>query len=143
MLHELRKKIKISSSPLNLNEVIRFIRADENGAEDYFIGTVRNATKGESVTHLFFESYEAMAIKEMGKIADRALEQFDINNIAIYHRVGELKIQEVPVIIGVGSAHRDAAFDACKFAIDTLKETVPIWKKEFLENGEVWVSAHP
>lgn len=84
-----------------------------------------------------------MAIKEMGKIADRALEQFDINNIAIYHRVGELKIQEVPVIIGVGSAHRDAAFDACRFAIDTLKETVPIWKKEFLENGEVWVSAHP
>lgn len=143
MLHELRKKIKISSSPLDLNEIIGFIRADENGAEDYFIGTVRNATKGEAVTHLFFESYEGMALKEMDKIADRALKQFDINNIAIYHRVGELNIQEVPVIIGVGSAHRDAAFEACRFAIDTLKETVPIWKKEFLENGEVWVSAHP
>jgi molybdopterin synthase catalytic subunit len=84
-----------------------------------------------------------MAVKEMTKIALEALERFKIKKIAIHHAVGNLKIGEVPVIITVSSAHRDAAFKACQFAIDTLKKTVPIWKKEFFEDGEIWVNAHP
>lgn len=84
-----------------------------------------------------------MAISEMKKIAEIALIKFDIEMIAIHHRIGELKIGEVPVIIAASSAHRKAAFEACQFAIDTLKETVPIWKKEYFEDGEVWVSATP
>lgn len=84
-----------------------------------------------------------MAIKEIQKIAEQALKKYDILKIAIHHAEGELQIGDIPVIIAVSSAHRGAAFDACEFAIDTLKETVPIWKKEHFEDGEVWVNAHP
>ena len=80
---------------------------------------------------------------EMRKIAEQAVEKFSLKKIAIYHRVGSLEIGEVPVVIAAASAHRGAAFDACEYAIDTLKETVPIWKKEIFEDGEVWVSATP
>ena len=108
-----------------------------------FVGTVRNATKNKEVTLLDFSGYEPMAVKEMQKIADLALEKFDIHKIAIHHAVGELKIGAIPVIIAVSSAHRKAAFEACEFAVDTLKENVPIWKKEHFEDGEVWVNSHP
>ena len=84
-----------------------------------------------------------MAIKEMQKIADQALERSAIKKIAIHHAEGMLQIGEIPVIITVSSPHRKAAFEACQFAIDTLKETVPIWKKEHFTDGEVWVNAHP
>ena len=84
-----------------------------------------------------------MAIKEMQKIADQALEQFAIKKIAIHHAEGMLQIGDVPVIITASAPHRKAAFEACQFAIDTLKETVPIWKKEHFSDGEVWVNAHP
>jgi len=84
-----------------------------------------------------------MALKEIEKIAIQALERFDIFKIAIHHVKGELDIGEIPVIISVSSAHRNASFEACQFAIDTLKETVPIWKKEHFSDGEVWVNAHP
>ena len=90
-----------------------------------------------------FSAYEPMAVKEMDLIASKAIETFGIHKIAIHHAVGNLEIGEVPVIIAVSSAHREAAFQACQFAIDTLKETVPIWKKEFFEDGEIWVNAHP
>jgi len=108
-----------------------------------FVGTVRNHTNGKVVTGLHFEAKETMAIKEMKKIADQTLNQWPIRKMAIHHRIGSLEIGEVPVVIAVSAAHRKDAFEACQFAIDTLKETVPIWKKEFLEDGEVWVSAHP
>lgn len=84
-----------------------------------------------------------MAIKEMKMIADKALKDFDILKIAIHHAEGELKIGDIPVIIAVSSPHRKAAFAACEFAIDTLKETVPIWKKEHFEDGQVWVNSTP
>jgi molybdopterin synthase catalytic subunit len=95
------------------------------------------------VTLLDFSTYQAMAIKEMRKIADNALVDFDILKIAIHHAEGELQIGAIPVIIAVSSPHRKAAFIACQFAIDTLKETVPIWKKEHFDDGEVWVNTHP
>lgn len=113
------------------------------GGIDVFIGTVRNATKGKPVIRLEFEAYEPMAIAEMGKIAQQAFEKWPLYKVLIHHRTGVLDIGEVPVIIAVSAAHRDAAFEACRFIIDTLKQTVPIWKKEIFEDGEVWVAAHP
>lgn len=108
-----------------------------------FVGTVRDQTKGKSVTHLEFEAYEPMALKEMQKIADQAKAKWNLHKMVIHHRIGVVPITEEAVVIACSSAHRKEAFAACEYAIDTLKETVPIWKKEFLEDGEVWVSAHP
>ncbi|SNR55905.1 molybdenum cofactor biosynthesis protein MoaE [Lutibacter flavus] len=135
--------IKITSEKLNLQDCYSFVQDASCGGISLFVGTVRNATKNKEVTLLDFSGYEPMAIKEMQKIADLAMVKFDIHKIAIHHALGELKIGEIPVIIAVSSAHRKAAFEACEFAIDTLKETVPIWKKEHFEDGEVWVNSHP
>lgn len=135
--------IKISSTKLNLQDCYNFVQDASCGGIALFVGTVRNTTKNKEVKLLDFSGYEPMALKEMQKIADTALEKFPIFKIAIHHAVGELQIGEIPVIIAVSSAHRKAAFEACEFAIDTLKETVPIWKKEHFEDGEVWVNSHP
>jgi len=115
----------------------------ESGGIDVFIGTVRNATKGKKVLKLDFEAYEPMAVSEMNKIAAQAFERWPVQKILIHHRTGLLQVGEVPVVIAVSAAHRDAAFDACRYIIDTLKQTVPIWKKESFEDGDVWVAAHP
>lgn len=135
--------IKLTDRQLSLPSCYEFVQADNCGGLALFVGTVRNNTKGKEVKKLEFSAYEPMAIKEMRLIAEKAIDLFDIEKIAIHHAVGNLNIGEVPVIIAVSSAHREAAFKACKFAIDTLKETVPIWKKEYFEDGEVWVNAHP
>ena len=113
------------------------------GGTVVFVGTVRNQTKGRAVVKLEFEAYEPMAIKEMKKIADAVSNKWSALKVCIHHRVGSLAIGEIAVIIAVSTPHRKAAFDACEYAIDTLKETVPIWKKEVFEDGEVWVAAHP
>jgi len=138
-----RTSIKITSKKLNLQDCIDFVEDYSCGGIATFIGTVRNATQNKTVSLLDFSGYEPMAIKEMQKIANNALEKFSIHKIAIHHAVGELQIGAVPVIIAVSSAHRKASFEACEYAIDTLKETVPIWKKEHFEDGEVWVNSHP
>ena len=135
--------IKITSKKLNLEECYTFVEDDSCGGISAFIGTVRNSTQNKDVTQLDFSSYEAMAVKEMQKIANLALEKFDIKKIAIHHAEGKLQIGDIPVIIVVSAPHRKAAFKACEFAINTLKETVPIWKKEHFSDGEVWVNAHP
>ncbi|QWX82501.1 molybdenum cofactor biosynthesis protein MoaE [Cellulophaga sp. HaHaR_3_176] len=108
-----------------------------------FIGTVREFTNNEAVVSLEFETYKAMAIKEMEKIAIEAVEKWQLNKVVIRHAVGLKKVEEPVVIVGASSAHRDACFEACRFLIDTLKERVPIWKKEVFSNKSVWVSAHP
>lgn len=135
--------IKITSEKLNLEECYNFVRDDSCGGISAFIGTVRNDTQGKEVIQLDFSTYKPMAIKEMEKIAEITLEKFDIKKIAIHHAQGLLKIGDIPVIITASAKHRKAAFNACIFAIDTLKETVPIWKKEHFSDGEVWVNAHP
>jgi molybdopterin synthase catalytic subunit len=138
-----RTSIKITSDKLNLQECYRFVEDDSCGGISAFIGTVRNDTQGKEVTQLDFSTYKPMAIKEMQKIAELTLEKFDIYKIAVHHAEGVLKIGDIPVIIAVSSKHRKAAFAACEFAIDTLKEKVPIWKKEYFSDGVVWVNAHP
>ncbi|MCO5947788.1 molybdenum cofactor biosynthesis protein MoaE [Mucilaginibacter flavidus] len=135
--------IQIFSSPLNIQSPIDWIMSPESGGIDVFIGTVRNATKGKNVIRLEFEAYEPMAIAEMEKIANQAFEKWPVQKVLIHHRTGVLDVGEVPVVIAVSAAHRAAAFDACRYIIDTLKQTVPIWKKEIFEDGEVWVAAHP
>ncbi len=138
-----RTSIKITANKLNLEECYNFVQDDSCGGISAFVGTVRNDTKGKEVKQLGFSTYKPMAIKEMQKIADEVLEKFDIKKIAIHHAEGMLQIGDIPVIITVSAKHRKAAFLACEFAIDTLKETVPIWKKEHFSDGEVWVNAHP
>ena len=135
--------IQLKNVTLDLSETLKFVSIESVGGVVNFVGTVRNQTKGKTVLFLDFEAYEPMAISEMQKIAEIALEKFEIQKIAIHHRIGMLLIGEIPIIISVSSAHRKAAFEACQFAIDTLKETVPIWKKEHFEDGEIWVSANP
>lgn len=135
--------IKITSEKLNLQECYNFVEDASCGGIAVFVGTVRNSTQNKAVTQLDFSTYKPMAIKEIQKIAAKALIQFPIKRIAIHHAEGLLQIKDIPVIITVSSPHRNAAFEACQFAIDTLKETVPIWKKEYFKDGEVWVNAHP
>ncbi len=135
--------IQLLTTRLDTLGCINFVETEDAGGIDVFIGTVRNATKGKPVLRLEFEAYEPMAIAEMRKIAEQALEKFGAKRIALYHRTGIPDIGEAAVVIAVSAPHRAAAFDACRYCIDTLKETVRIWKKEIFQDGEVWVAAHP
>ena len=135
--------IQILSSHIDIRSCIEAVMNPSSGGIDVFIGTVRDSTQGKPVVKLEFEAYEPMAISEMTRIAQQAIQQWPVHSIVIHHRTGLLQIGEVAVVIAVSAAHRAAAFDACRYAIDTLKQTVPIWKKEFFENEEVWVAAHP
>ncbi len=136
-------QIEISAQSLNIQSCIDWVMSPQSGGIDLFIGTVRDVTKGKPVVRLEFEAYEPMALKEMQKIAEQAFEKWPVQKLLIHHRIGILEVGEVPVIIAVSCAHRDAAFEACRYIIDTLKQNVPIWKKEIFEDGEVWVAAHP
>ena len=136
--------LKIVSQPINIPSCIQWVLSSpQSGGIDVFIGTVRNATKGKAVVQLEFEAYEAMALSEMKKIAENCQSRWQVDRLLIHHRTGILKVGEVPVVIAVAAPHRAAAFDACRYLIDTLKQTVPIWKKEVFEDGETWVAAHP
>jgi molybdopterin synthase catalytic subunit len=137
------QNIKIVADPLNIENCIAWVSTQACGAINVFIGTVRDETKEKRVVQLKFEAYEKMALSEMKKIADTILHNWPIHKILIHHRTGTLQVGEVPVVIAASATHRDAAFEACRYAIDTLKQTVPIWKKEFFEDGELWVAAHP
>jgi molybdopterin synthase catalytic subunit len=136
-------EIKLSVSTLDIQHCIDWVMSPECGGIDVFIGTVRNVTKGKAVVRLEFEAYEKMAVNEIAKITEQAFAKWPVQKVLVHHRTGVLQVGEVPVIIAVAAAHRDAAFDACRYIIDTLKQTVPIWKKEIFEDGEVWVAAHP
>jgi molybdopterin synthase catalytic subunit len=135
--------LRITNETLNILNCINWIMAPQAGGIDVFIGTVRDQTKGKKVVRLEFEAYEKMALNEMKKIANEMIQRWPLHKVLIHHRVGILQIGEVPVVIAVSASHRAAAFEACRYAIDTLKQTVPIWKKEVFENGEEWVDAHP
>jgi molybdopterin synthase catalytic subunit len=139
----MQTQLEIHTEPLNIQSCIEWIMSPESGGIDVFIGTVRNATKGKTVLKLEFEAYNQMAINEMKKIAQQASNKWPVQKVLIHHRTGVLQVGAVPVVIAVSAAHRDAAFDACRYIIDTLKQSVPIWKKEFFDDGEVWVAAHP
>ncbi len=135
--------IQLSQPALDPKACEQYVTDPGVGGIVTFIGTVRNQTKGKPVLRLEFEAFEPMAISEMRKIAESIVDKWSATNVSIHHRVGSLSIKEIAVVIAVSTPHRKAAFEACQYAIDTLKETVPIWKKEIFEDGEVWVAAHP
>jgi molybdopterin synthase catalytic subunit len=134
--------VNISKESLDISACIAKVTDPECGGIDVFIGTIRSRTEGRKVVRLEYEVYRSMALKELKKIADEAIEQWEIKHLLIHHRTGILRPCDTAVIIAVSAPHRGAAFDACRYAIDALKETVPIWKKEVFEDGEEWVSAH-
>jgi molybdopterin synthase catalytic subunit len=119
------------------------LASDSSGGAVTFIGTVRETAHGKQVTKLIFEAYEPMALSEMQKIASRAQEKWPLNGLVMQHVIGEKNVGEMVVLVGASSAHRQAAFEACRFLIDELKASVPIWKKEFYADSSVWVAAHP
>jgi len=115
------------------------IQKPEDGALVIFEGIVRNNSEGKNVRFLEYDAYESMALKKLEELGDRAKRQFEIRDVAIVHRLGHMEVGECSVVIVIASAHRGSAFDACRFIIDALKEVVPIWKKEFYEDGEMWI----
>lgn len=135
--------IQLIRHPINVGSVIESVQAHEAGAVNAFVGTVRQHTNRRRVLRLEFEAYETMALREMQKLAEEVKQRWSVAQIAIHHRLGTLNIGEVAVVIAVATAHRQAAFEACQYAIDALKQTVPIWKREVFADGAVWVSAHP
>jgi molybdopterin synthase catalytic subunit len=124
-------------------QVLDRLKRGEDGAALVFEGVVRNQTRGRKTLYLDYEAYEEMALQQMETLAAQAVQQFQVRDVAIVHRLGRLEIGETSVLIAVVSAHRAAAFDACRWLIDTLKRTVPIWKKEHFEDGAVWADGEP
>jgi len=129
--------------PIDSALLLAAIKQPEDGAAVMFDGIVRNHTKGRSTLFLDYEAYDEMALKQMEQLAQRALSDFQVRDVRIVHRLGRLQIGETSVLILVSSAHRAAAFDACRWLIDTLKRTVPIWKKEHFADGAVWADGEP
>ncbi|HVM75813.1 MAG TPA: molybdenum cofactor biosynthesis protein MoaE [Candidatus Saccharimonadales bacterium] len=125
-------------APIDANAAVRYVRGDRDGAIVTFDGFVRNESRGRRTLYLEYEAYESMALTKMHEICAQIRKTYAIHRVAVLHRLGHLAIGETSVFIAVSAAHRSAAFDACRFAIDTLKRTVPIWKKEFFEDGAVW-----
>jgi molybdopterin synthase catalytic subunit len=124
--------------PIDIVTLARHVRAAEDGAVVTFDGFVRNESHNRPTLYLEYEAYESMALAKMREIGAQIHEKHHIHRIAVVHRLGRLEIGETSVFIAVSAPHRAAAFDACRFAIDTLKRTVPIWKKEYLADGAVW-----
>jgi MoaE-MoaD fusion protein len=130
---------RIQTEPLSLDEVVDEVRSDRAGGIATFVGTTRVQSRGRTVLHLDYEAYEEMAEQVMSELAAELKTRYDLCEIAIHHRVGRVEIGEASVVIAVSAPHRQDALAACKDAIDTLKERVPLWKKEVYEGGEEWV----
>jgi len=130
--------IELVREPIDPLPLVRPLRAPEDGAIVTFDGFVRNQSHDRATLYLDYEAYESMALGKMREIAAELHEKYPIDRVLIVHRLGRLEIGETSVFIAVSAPHRAAAFDACRFAVDTLKRTVPIWKKEYFEDGAVW-----
>jgi molybdopterin synthase catalytic subunit len=130
---------EVVEHPLDLARLVAAVGRPDAGAITTFLGTTRDQNAGRRVMRLEYEAYPEMAIREMQRIGEQAVERFGVKAVAIAHRIGVVEIGEASVAIAVSAAHRDAAFAGCRFAIDRLKEIVPIWKKEYYVGGEVWI----
>ena len=133
----------LTRDPIDAAAILARIKADADGAIVVFDGIVRDNTRGRQTLFLEYHGYEAMALTEMRGLARQALESYAIREAVLVHRLGRLEIGETSVLIAVASAHRNAAFDACRWLIDTLKRTVPVWKQEHFVDGAVWVDGEP
>ncbi len=130
---------RLVREPIDVGALQASLIRPEDGAVAIFLGTVRNHARGRKVLYLEYEAYEAMALKKLQEVGELARSKYAVTDIAMVHRLGRLVHREVSVAILVTSAHRAPALEACRYAIDTLKRIVPIWKKEYYEDGECWI----
>jgi molybdopterin synthase catalytic subunit len=135
--------VSLTRERIDAEALVAAAKRAEDGAVVVFDGIVRNHTRGRQTLHLDYEAYEEMAERQMNDLARQAVEQFSVRHVTVVHRLGRLEIGETSVLIVVSSAHRAQAFDACRWLIDTLKRTVPIWKKETFVDGAVWAAGEP
>lgn len=135
--------VEITKAVIDSARILEALRAGPDGAVCSFDGIVRNHTRGRETLFLDYEAYEAMALQQMHALGAEALVKFAVRDIALVHRLGRLQIGESSVLVAVAAAHRGAAFEACRWLIDTLKKQVPIWKKEQFVDGAVWADGEP
>ena len=135
--------VQLLGEQLSLDDCYRYVQDPTCGGIAIFVGTIRNHNLGQPVERLEFSAYDGMALKEMRKICEAAVERFELRKVSLHHRKGSLAISDVAVIVAVSSPHRKAAFTGCEYIIDELKKHVPIWKKEFRPDGSHWINARP
>ena len=135
--------VEIVDGPIDADELVAGVKAGADGAVCVFDGIVRDNTRGRQTLYLDYEAYREMALEQMRGLAEQARTRFGVRDVAMVHRLGRLAVGETSVLIAVASAHRGAAFEACRWLIDTLKKTVPIWKKETFADGAVWADGEP
>lgn len=136
-------RVALVREPIDAHVIVPTLKQGQDGAVVVFDGIVRDNTRGRRTLYLDYEAYEEMALRQMRSLRAEATERFGVREVAILHRLGRLEVGETSVLIAVASAHRAHAFDACRWLIDTLKKTVPIWKKEHFVDGAVWVDGEP
>lgn len=132
----------ITLEPLDPRPLVEAVRRDESGAVALFYGVVRNENMGRNVQYLEYDAYPEMAIKKMKEVAAEVRAKFEVTDMGVLHRIGRLEIGETSLLVAVSSAHRAAAFEACHYAVDRIKQIVPIWKKEVWDDGEAWIEGH-
>jgi molybdopterin synthase catalytic subunit len=131
--------IKLQSEPIEVADLVAAVASPGAGAVSLFLGTVRDSNRGRRVVALEYQAYDAMALREMVGVAQEAGKRFEASRAALVHRTGRLEVGEVAVGIAVAAPHRKQSIEACRFIIDELKKRVPIWKKEFYEDGGLWL----
>ena len=131
--------IEITHNPIDPQPVTASVRCDSNGAVVTFLGTTRRTSMGKTVLYLEYEAYRPMALKKLREIAGEVTRKWPIQDLSIVHRIGRLEIEDISLVVAIASPHRKEAFQACGYVVDRIKETVPIWKKEVFEDGQVWV----
>jgi molybdopterin synthase catalytic subunit len=136
-------RFQVTQEPLDPPRLANLVRRDESGALALFYGVVRNHSQGRRVLYLEYDAYPSMAVKKMQQVAEEARSRWDITEMAIHHRIGRLEVGETSLLVAVSAPHRREAFEACHYAVDRIKEIVPVWKKEVWEGGESWVEGHP
>src|SRR5579875_936740 len=136
-------RVEIVDEAIPSGEIVAAMKTGADGAVCVFDGIVRDNSRGRRTLHLDYEAYREMALEKMRGLAAEAVERFDVRDVALVHRLGRLVVGETSVLVVVASAHRGAAFDACRWLIDTLKKTVPIWKREQFADGAVWADGEP
>ena len=133
--------IEITVRELDPEAITASVRRRSNGAVVTFLGATRDSTQDREVLHLEYEAYQPMAEKKLAEVADEMRERYGVEHFALSHRIGHLEIGEISLVVAVASPHRNAAFAACQYAVDRIKQTVPIWKKEYFVGGEVWIES--
>ncbi len=136
-------RVEIVDGVIATGEIVAGLKAGADGAVCIFDGIVRDNTRGRKTLFLDYEAYREMALSQMQSLAEQAIAEFGVRDVAVVHRLGRLEVGETSVLVAVASAHRGAAFDACRWLIDTLKKTVPIWKKEHFVDGAIWAAGEP